>query len=73
MEPTHQQWPSAFAQMVDKLQNKSEEEIKMLYIKFFENELKEEWQTITKKSDFKNATDEDIIKAIQQNPKLQSE
>ena len=67
METTHQQWPSAFALMVDKLRNKSEEEIKMLYVKFFENELKEEWQSITKESDFKNATEEDIIKAILQN------
>lgn len=67
METTHQQWPSAFAQMVDKLRDKSEEELKSLYIKLFDNELKEEWQSITKDADFKNATEEDIIKAIQQN------
>lgn len=67
MEITPHQWPSAFAQMVDKLRNKSEAEIKILYLKFFGNELKEEWQNITKEADFSNATAKDIIKAIQKN------
>ena len=67
METTHQQWPSAFAQMVDKLRNKSDAELKMLYLKFFVNDLKEEWQNITKEADFSNASKEDIIKAIQKN------
>ncbi len=62
-----QHWPSAFAQMVDKLRNKSEAELKMLYLKFFSNDLREEWQDITKEADFSNATEEDIITAIQQN------
>ena len=62
-----QQWPSAFAQMVDRLRNKSEAELKMLYLKFFANDLKDEWQGITKEADFRNATEEDIIKPIQQN------
>ncbi|MCW3113146.1 MAG: hypothetical protein JWR18_1542 [Segetibacter sp.] len=51
--------------MVNKLRDKSEEELKLLYIKFFSNELNEEWREITKEADFKNASDEDIIQAIQ--------
>ena len=56
---------STFAEMVDKLRNKSEEELKLLYLKFFSNELNEEWKEITKETDFKNASDEEIVKAIQ--------
>lgn len=67
METLQQPSPSTFAQMVDKLRNKSEEELKMLYIKFFENELSDEWKSITQNGDFKNADEEEIIKAIQKN------
>lgn len=41
------QEPSAFAMMIEKLRYKSEEELKLLYIKFFQTELSEEWKTIT--------------------------
>jgi len=58
---------STFAQIVDKLRNKSEEELKLLNLKFFSNELNDEWETITRESDFKSATEEDIVKAIQKN------
>lgn len=61
------QQPSAFAQMVDKLKDKTEAEIKMLYMQFFANDLSEEWKNITKESDFKNASEEDIVSAIQKN------
>jgi neutral trehalase len=57
--------PSFFAQMVDQLRNKSEAELKLLYTRFFQKELKEEWKSITKKADFKKASESDIIKAIQ--------
>jgi neutral trehalase len=57
--------PSFFAQMVDQLRNKSEAELKLLYTRFFQKELKEEWKSITKKADFKKASEADIIKAIQ--------
>jgi hypothetical protein len=60
-----QQQPSAFAQMIDKLRNKSEDELKMLYVQFFSNELNEEWKRITSEADFSNASEEDIINAIQ--------
>lgn len=59
--------PSTFAQLVDKLRNKSDEELKMLYMKFFSSELADEWQDITSEADFKEATEDDIIKAIQKN------
>ena len=61
------QQPYLFAQMVDKLRNKSEEELKILYLKFFASDLKEEWQSITTTADFGNATEEDIVKAIRKN------
>ena len=61
------QEPSAFAQMVDKLRDKTEEELKMLYMQFFEKNLIGEWDQITRDADFKNSSEEDIIKAIQKN------
>jgi N6-adenosine-specific RNA methylase IME4 len=67
MEMMSQEQPSTFARMVDKLRNKSEAELKMLYVQFFGNELKDEWKSITNDADFKNASEEDIIKAIQKN------
>lgn len=57
--------PSFFAQLVDQLRNKSDKELKLIYTKLFQKELKEEWKAITKNADFKKATEEDIIKAIQ--------
>jgi len=62
-----QSQPSTFAQMVDQLRTKSEAELKMLYLQFFKNDLNEEWKNITQSADFKNTSEEDIIKAIQKN------
>ena len=59
--------PSTFAQMVDQLRTKSEAELKMLYLQFFKNDLNEEWKSITESADFKNVSEEDIVKAIQKN------
>ena len=59
--------PSAFALLVDKLRTKSDAELKLLYVRFFQNELKKEWKSVTKKADFSNTSDEDIVKAIQKN------
>jgi len=39
----------------------------MLFLQFFKNDLNEEWKNITQSADFKNASEEDIIKAIQKN------
>ncbi|MEO8854824.1 MAG: hypothetical protein ABI359_13660 [Ginsengibacter sp.] len=58
---------STFAKMVDKLRNKSEEELKMLYTKFFSNELIDEWKNITHNADFNGSNDDEIIKAVQKN------
>jgi len=62
-----EQQPSVFAQMVDKLRNKSEAELKMLYLRFFKNDLKNEWKTTVKDSNLKKVSEGDIIKAIQKN------
>ena len=59
--------PSTFAQMVDQLRTKSEAELKLLYLQFFKNDLKEEWKNVTQSADFKNVSEEDIVKAIQKN------
>ena len=67
METMQQPLPSAFDQMVARLKNKSEEELKLLYLKFFSNDLNDEWKEITTGSNFKDATEEDIVKAIQKN------
>ncbi len=67
MEIAEQPSISTFAQIVDKLRNKNEEELKLLYLKFFSNELISAWENLTKDADFTNASEEDIIKAIQKN------
>ena len=56
---------SAFAQMVDKLRGKTDEEIKLLYNNFFATELNNGWQNLTATADFSTAKEDDIIKAIQ--------
>ena len=67
MESIQQILPSTFAQMVDKLRNKSDEELKLLYLKFFSNDLIDEWKNITTDADFGNADEDEIIKVIQKN------
>ena len=67
METLQQPSASLFAQMVDKLREKTDEELKMLYIKFFQNDLSEEWKNITNDIEIGKATDEDISKAIERN------
>lgn len=59
--------PSIFAQMVDRLRNKSEAELKLLYTRFFQKELKDDWKSITQNADFRKTSEADIIKAIQKN------
>jgi hypothetical protein len=59
--------PSAFAQIVDALKDKSEEELKMMCQHLFSADIKREWEAITSQAGFTGATEEDIIKAIQQN------
>lgn len=59
--------PSVFAQIVDGLRGKSEEELKLLYIQLFSSDLEKEWKEITAEADFRNVSDEDIVEAIQKN------
>lgn len=61
------QSPSPFAQLVDRLRDKSEAELKMLYMRLFSEELEQEWKDITASADFTGVSDEDIVKQIQQN------
>ena len=67
MERIQPQMPSTFAQLVDDLRNKSEEELKMLYLRFFAPDLSNEWEKNTATTDFRNSTEDDIVKAIQKN------
>lgn len=62
---TEVQNSATYLEIVERLQNKSEEELKLLYVKFFSGELIEEWKEITNEADFTNVKEEDIIKAIQ--------
>ena len=57
--------PSTFAQIIDKLRNKSEKELKQLYMQLSAEDLIDEWKDITQDADFKNASEEDIVEAIQ--------
>lgn len=56
---------STFAQIVDKLRNKTEAELKLLYVQLFANEIEKEFEDITKTANFQTVTDDDIVKAIQ--------
>lgn len=67
MEIAEQPSISTFAQIVDKLRDKNEEELKLLYLKFFSNELINEWENITSDADLANVSEEEIIKVIQKN------
>lgn len=56
---------STFAQIVDKLRNKSEDDLKLLYIKFFRDEIVKNWEHLTSEMNFGDATDEDIVESMQ--------
>ncbi len=56
---------STFAQIVDKLRNKSEDDLKSLYIKFFRDEIVKNWENLTSEMNFGDATDEDIVESMQ--------
>lgn len=62
-----EQQPSIFAQFVDNLRNKSEAELKLLYTRFFKNDLKNEWKSIAKNTNLSKISEANIIKAIQKN------
>jgi hypothetical protein len=66
---------SIFAQIVDGLRGKSEEELRLLYIKFFRDDLVKKWEDLTSEMSFGEVTEEDVIKAMQKKntPKNNSE
>ncbi len=59
--------PSTFALLVDKLRDKSEEDLKLLYISLFSKEIADEWSAITENSNFENVSEEDIVEIIMKN------
>ena len=56
--------PSTFALILDKLKDKSELALKLVYIKLFQKKLADEWSSVTETSNFKNVSEKDITKAI---------
>ncbi len=63
---TTQEPVSTFALMVDKLRLMNEAELKLAYINLFENDLTQKWENLIEELDFKNISDDDIEKAINQ-------
>lgn len=55
---------SYFAQIVDKLRGMSEEELKVLYIQLFKDEIAKDFEQISYEMTFANTTDEDIDMAF---------
>ena len=45
-----------YKQIVNSLKTKSEEELKLLYLNFFAEDLQKEWKTITQKANFGSIT-----------------
>ncbi len=67
MITTTEEQVSTFARIVDKLRLMDEAELKHAYLRLFQDEIEKEWMDITKDMDFGDTTDEDIVKAIQEN------
>lgn len=61
MNTTEPTLNSTYFKVVDKFQNKSEEELQLLYLKFFSDDLKKERKEITKEGNFQKASEENII------------
>ena len=53
-----------YKQIVNSLKTKSEEELKLLYINLFADDLQKEWETITQKANFGSITEKELISAI---------
>lgn len=56
---------STFARMVDKLRLMNEAELKLAYIRLFKNEIETDWKVLCEQMNFGDATDEEIIAAMQ--------
>jgi hypothetical protein len=57
---------STFARMVDKLRLMNDAELKLAYIRLFKDDLAKQWEEITSKATFSEASDSDIVAAIQE-------
>ena len=53
-----------YKQIVNSLKTKSEEELKLLYINLFADDLQREWESITQKANFGSITEKELISAI---------
>ena len=53
-----------YKQIVNSLKTKSEEELKLLYINLFADDLQSEWESITQKANFGSITEKELISAI---------
>ena len=53
-----------YKQIVNSLKTKSEEELKLLYINLFADDLQREWESITQKANFGSITEKELILAI---------
>lgn len=65
MDTKEQSSNSTYNKMINKLRNKTEEELQLLYLKFFVDDLRNEWKEIANEGNLQKASDEDIIRAIQ--------
>jgi hypothetical protein len=53
-----------YKQIVSSLKTKSEEELKLLYLNLFADDLQKEWENITRKANFGSITEKELISAI---------
>jgi hypothetical protein len=56
-----------YKQIVNSLKTKSEEELKLLYLNFFAEDLQKEWATITEKANFGSITEKELIQLMKKN------
>ena len=54
-----------YKQIVNSLKTKSEEELKLLYINLFADDLQREWESITQKANFGSITEKELLAAMQ--------
>jgi len=56
---------STFARLVDRLRFKSEDELKLLYLELFGNEIGDAWEKATQGGNLEKVTDDEVVKAVQ--------
>ena len=53
-----------YKQIVNSLKTKSEEELKLLYLSLFADDLQKEWKSITQKANFGRITEKELVSKI---------